>query len=340
MPYRVSACFEDFIKFKVNLDPERVKIARTSRDNLLDNIKQLCVDGKLPKHYAEKNVHYGSFARRTKIRPLDDIDLMVCFSACGGHYVEVRPNALYTIKMQDGLNIYDDLSDEQGNLNSRKMINYIIKNLSSLRDYNKAEMHRNQEAVTLQLKSYEWNYDIIPCFYANDDFYLIPDGNGNWKKTDPRIDAQRMTTVDTHVKWNRYAKDLHTFVRLMKYWKKEKWGDAVGSYMFEQMILNYAEANGLQSDWQNSVSKCLNYLFRNIYYTVNDPKGMQGDLNTLDMDSKKKLSAIAKADYETSTAAIIAESVSAMMNTNHAAAIKHWRTIFGNGFKFYGESYE
>ena len=47
MPYRVSACFEDFIKFKVNLDPERVKIARTSRDNLLDNIKQLCVDGKL-----------------------------------------------------------------------------------------------------------------------------------------------------------------------------------------------------------------------------------------------------------------------------------------------------
>jgi hypothetical protein len=88
------------------------------------------------------------------------------------------------------------------------MINYIIKNQSSLRDYNKAEMHRNQEAVTLQLKSYEWNYDIIPCFYANDDFYLIPDGNGNWKKTDPRIDAQRMTTVDTHVKWNRYANSL------------------------------------------------------------------------------------------------------------------------------------
>ena len=340
MPYRVSACFEDFIRFKVNLEPERVKIARTSRDNLLDNIKQLCVDGKLPKHYAEMNVHYGSFSRRTKIRPLDDIDLMVCFSACGGHYVEVQPNALYTIKMQDGLNIYDDLQDEQRNLNSRKMINFIIKNLSSLSDYKKAEMHRNQEAVTLQLKSYEWNFDIIPCFYANDDFYLIPDGNGNWKKTDPRIDAQRMTTVDTHVKWNRYAKDLHTFIRLMKYWKKEKWGDAVGSYMFEQMALNYAEVNGLQSDWQNSVGKCLDYLSRNIYFTVADPKGMQGDLNTLDMDSKKRLSAIAKAYYETSTAAIIAESVSAMMNTNHEAAIKHWRTIFGNGYKLYGESYE
>ena len=106
------------------------------------------------------------------------------------------------------------------------------------------------------------------------------------------------------------------------------------------MILNYAETKGLQPDWQNSVSKCLDYLSRNIYFTIADPKGMQGDLNTLDMDSKKKLSAIAKSDYDTSTTAIIAESVSAMMNTNHATAISHWHTIFGDGFKLYGESYE
>ena len=340
MPFRVNACFDDFIKFKVNLDPERVEIARSSRDNLLDNIKQLCVDGKLPKHYVEHNLHYGSFARRTKIQPLDDIDLMVCFSGCGGLYWEVRPNALYTIKMPNGLSIYDGLQDEQGNLNSRKMINYFIKNLSPLKDYSKAEMHRCQEAVTLQLKSYEWNYDIIPCFYTTGDFYLIPDGKGNWKKTDPRIDTQRLTTVDTHIKWNQNAKDLHTFIRIMKYWKNEKWGDAVGSYMFEQMILNYAEVNGVHSDWQNSVSKCLDYLSRFIYMAVADPKRMQGDLNTLDMDSRNRLSEIAKCDYFTSIKAIIAESVSDGMNTNHAAAIECWRTIFGAGFKLYGESYE
>ncbi|MBO6254382.1 MAG: hypothetical protein J6O49_12115 [Bacteroidaceae bacterium] len=340
MPYRVNACFEDFIKFKVNLDPDRVRIARTSRDNLLGNLQQLCDAGTMPPHYSEKNVHYGSFARRTKINPLDDIDLMVCFSACDGHYIEVQSNSLYYVKMQDGLNIYDDLQDEQGYLNSRKLINYIIKSLTPLRDYRKSDMHRNQEAVTLQLKSYEWNFDIVPCFYATDDFYLIPDGNGNWKKTDPRIDALRIATVDTQVKLNRFAKDLHTFVRLMKYWKQVKWGDAVSSYMFEQMILNYAESKGLQSDWQNNVSKCLDYLSRNIYFTVNDPKGMQGNLNTLDMETKKKLSAIAKTDYDTSTTAIIAESVADMMKTNHASAINHWHTIFGTDFKLYGQSYE
>lgn len=220
MPYKVNSCFDDFINCEVNLKSERVNIARTSRNNLLDNIKQLCDEGRLPEHYAEKNVSYGSFARRTKVRPLDDIDLMICFSACGGHYIEVSPNSLYTIQMQDGLSIYDDLRDEQGNLNSRKLINYIIKNITSLKDYKKAEMHRNQEAATLLLRSYEWNFDIIPCFYASDDFYLIPDGKGNWKKTDPGIDAQRIESIDCQVKFNRQSKDLHTFIRLMKYWKR------------------------------------------------------------------------------------------------------------------------
>lgn len=340
MPYRVNSCFEDFIRFKVNLDPDRVRIARTSRDNLLDNLKQLCNEGKLPRHYAEMNVHYGSFARRTKIRPLDDIDLMVCFSACGGHYMEFQPNVLYKIKMQDGLNIYKDLNDEQGYLNSRKLINYIIRNLSSLRDYKKADMHRNQEAATLQLKSYEWNFDIVPCFYAADGFYLIPDGNGNWKKTDPRIDAQRINHVDAIVKRNPNTKDLYTFIRLMKYWKREKWGDSVGSYMFEQMILNFAERGGMQSDWQNSVSQCLRWLEQSIYYPVNDPKDMQGNLNTLDKATMDRLSSRAKTDYDASKNAVTDEIASLILKSTIEEAIAYWHGIFGKEFKTYGESYE
>ncbi len=283
MPYRVNACFEDFIQYQVNLDTNRTNIARGSRDNLLENLKELSDAGTLPKHYTEKNLHFGSFARKTKIRPLDDIDLMVCLSACGGHYIEVTPNTLYTIKMVDGLEIYDDLKDDDGNLNSRKLINRIVKGLSTLRDYKKAEIKRNQEAATLQLKSYEWNFDIVPCFFATGDFYLIPDGNGNWKKTDPRIDIQRIENVKTSVNQrNSNSKDLLTFIRLMKYWKKVNWTDDVGSYLFEQMVLNFAQSQGLKSDWQSNVKDCLLSLSQQILGTVNDPKGMQGDLNTLD----------------------------------------------------------
>lgn len=340
MPYNVNACFEDFLRFQVNLDSERTKIARTSRDNLLDNLKELCNAGILPKHYEEKNLHYGSFARKTKIRPLDDIDLMVCLSALGGHYLEITPNTLYTIKMQDNIAIYDELKDEQGNLNSRKLINRIIQGLSPLRDYKKAEIKRNQEAATLQLKSYEWNFDIVPCFYANDDFYLIPDGKGNWKKTDPRIDDLRMNQAKTNVmRWNSNAKDLQTFIRLMKYWKKENWSDVVGSYMFEQMILTYVESHGLKSDWQSNVQDCLLSLSQQIFGTVNDPKRMQGDLNILDHNTRRKYSQIANSDYNTSRTAIIEENTANMYQRTHEKAISLWNEVFGDGFKKYGESY-
>lgn len=340
MPYRVNSCFESFIVYKVNLDTNRTRIARSSRDNLLVNLKELSDAGTLPKHYAEKNLHYGSFARKTKIRPLDDIDLMVCLSACGGHYTEITPNVLYTIKMQDNLDIYEELKDDQGNLNSRKLINRIIKGLTPLRDYKKAEIKRNQEAATLQLKSYEWNFDIVPCFYATDDFYLIPDGNGNWKKTDPRIDTQRMEHVKSVVRqWNTNANDLQTFIRVMKYWKKENWSDCVGSYLFEQMVLNYAQTKGLKSDWQSNVHECLLSLSQQILGTVNDPKGMQGDLNTLDADSRKKQSGIAYSDYQTSGKAITEEITADMFHGTHEKAISLWNEVFGDGFKLYGESY-
>lgn len=340
MPYRVNACFEDFLKYQVNLDSERTKIARTSRDNLLENLKELCNSGTLPKHYAEKNLHFGSFARKTKIRQLNDIDLMVCLSACGGHYNEITPNTLYTIKMQANVTIYEELKDDQGNLNSRKLINRIIQGLSPLRDYKKAEIKRNQEAATLQLKSYEWNFDIVPCFYATNDFYLIPDGKGNWKKTDPRIDAQRMNQAKAFVmQCNNNAKDLQTFIRLMKYWKKENWSDCVGSYLFEQMILTFAESHGLKGDWQSNVQDCLLSLSQQIFGTVNDPKRIQGDLNTLDYDTRRRYSQIANSDYNTSRTAILEEATANMFQRTHEKAISLWNEVFGDGFKKYGESY-
>ena len=340
MPYSVNACFDDFLSHKVNLVSDRVETARTSRDNLIDNISQLCDKGELPKQYEQMILHFGSFARRTKIRPLDDIDIMFCLSGNGGFYTEIMPNSLYTIRMPDGLAIYNELTDINGNLNSRKLINRFISKLENVNDYSKAELHRNQEAVTLQLRSYEWNYDIVPCFFANEDFYLIPDGNGNWKKTDPRIDNSRMNRIDMKCKkGNNKGKDLHTFIRLMKYWKNQKWTTDVGSYMFEQMILNYADVYGMKSSWQENVSQCLDYLSRFIFYQVNDPKGMQGDLNSLDLATKNKLSASAEVDYNISVRAIIEEKVAAVMNTNHSEAIKKWNAIFGNEFKLYGMSY-
>ena len=81
MASTVNAAFEEFLRDSVRLDPNTTKTARASRDNLIDNIIAFSGDSDFFDVYDSMNLLFGSFARRTKIRPLDDIDLMICLSA-------------------------------------------------------------------------------------------------------------------------------------------------------------------------------------------------------------------------------------------------------------------
>ena len=195
MSTTVNNAFSEFMKCTVNLDAGITKIARASRDNLIENIKSFSGDTDFFQIYDEKILRFGSFERRTKIRPIDDIDLMLCMSGEGKRTYLEKDSAIFIngceADSNNGL-----LTDDTTYLNSTKVINRFISKLSRLKDYKKAEMHKNHEAATLQLKSYTWNFDVVPCFYTHTNYYLIPDGAGNWKKTDPRIDNKRTTNIN------------------------------------------------------------------------------------------------------------------------------------------------
>ena len=339
MPYTVNSSFSGFLSHVINTDPERTALARSSRQNLIDNIAALSDKYELPLLYKEKHINYGSFERKTKICEVDDVDMMLCISGCGGTYT-MHNKDLYTINMPDGVSVLSELREEDGTLNSRKLINRFIQKLSALRDYRKAALHRNQEAMTLKFKSYEWNFDVVPCFFASDDFYLIPDGQGNWKRTDPRIDAARIDQAATQTKnSNLRAINIREFIRLMKFWKKQKWGDKIGSYAFEQLMLSYIETHIVQNDWQTNVHDALLYLSQNIMYSIPDPKGIQGNLVDLTFQDKQSLSASAFIDYQTAQKAISLEITANLLNTNHKAAIDEWHKLFGDKFKTYGQFY-
>ena len=83
MATTVNSAFQEFMKNIVNLDPDIVSSARDSRDNLLDNIDEFNGEDGFFKLYKDANVHFGSFARKTKPRELNDIDLMIGISAEG-----------------------------------------------------------------------------------------------------------------------------------------------------------------------------------------------------------------------------------------------------------------
>lgn len=331
MPYSVNSCFDIFMRDSVNLDPERTTTARTSRDWLVHKIEDLANNGKIPPLYNGANhIIFGSFARNTKIRPLDDIDIMIMFDAqgCTTDDVTKITRKTYPIYVNNPhAKLLPDYCDGKI-LNSRKMIEAIKKELGNIPRYSKAEIHRNQEAVTLQLSSYEWNFDIVPCFYTTTGFYVIPDGKGNWKGTDPRIDQNRVTQANLRVNGA-----LLPAIRLMKYWKKEHWGDEVSSYLFENFMIDWA--NNLiifPSTYPQLVKRALEALSSKIMMDYYDPKGFQGNINNLDIYARSRLATMASQDASKASTAIQYEQ-----NYMTEAAINKWIGIFGNEFPGYGK---
>ena len=328
MPYTVNTCFEKFRKDVVDLEPGQTKTARASRDFVYKNIGILFQKGLLPRLYPVMNLNFGSFERKTKQSKLDDIDLMVCYNGIGGSYSTEINNKLYKIVFDKSIPVIKDCLEENGLLNSRKVVNQLIKALDQVPLYSMAEMHRDHEAARLQLSSYPWNFDIVPCFYTTQQFYLIPDGQGNWKNTDPRIDRARVLKND--FKNQNLATPL---IRLLKYWKELKWGDAVSSYMFEQMVLDYLESIPvlMAHSWQVRVMNVFGYLRTAIKNPVMDPKGIQGDLNELDKDTRDRLSVIASMSSLSAEQAIKYER-----NGETQKAISQWKLVFGAQFPDYG----
>jgi len=122
------------------------------------------------------------------------------------------------------------------------VINKLLSKLNDVPQYEKAETSRNREAATLNLLSYAWSFDIVPCFFTspewdNRTYYLIPDGNGNWKKTDPRIDGNRVIVINQQQ--SGYALNL---IRIVKYWNRRPTMPSMQSYLLECMLLNYTES--------------------------------------------------------------------------------------------------
>lgn len=320
MSKTVNSAFRDFLDNEVNLDSNQSKRARGSRDYLITNIAEFGKATDFFDLYSGFNLYYGSFARKTKKRPLDDIDLMVGFSGRGYSYQQEGDH--YLISVNDRNKGYGCTDD--GYLNSRKVIELLKSRLYQISNYQKAEMHRNMQAITLQLSSYPWNFDIVPCFYTDAGFYLIPNGYGKWEKTDPRIDNNHTTNLN-----QRFGGHLLELIRLVKYLNSRKLTVTIPSYLLEVIILNYYDDQQFNGTWR--IDDELQNIFRkigsSIYFDVLDPKEIQGNINSLDREERAKAS-----DFWGKEADIALNAVLQRIMGNEQAAIDIWGDIFGEDF--------
>lgn len=329
MAKSVNQAFNEFNLNTVNLIKANTDTARSSRDWLIEQLLSFPERVEnFPNDYPLKHIKYGSFARNTKIRPLDDIDLMYCLAGGNAYYsVDDMNSSKYYIHTPNATNELKLLSNENNILNSIRIVNKIVSALKNVPQYSNAEAKRNQEAAVLNLTSYPWSYDIVPCFYTVQGFYLIPDGSGNWKATNPGIDIDNISQVN-----KTYGGKVYQLVRTLKYWNSNFTSPKMSSYLFEVLILNFVKSLGSQNDYNDiNIRDFFYYLSELIIYDVQDPKGIQGNINDLTFEQRQRISNKARECYDLSTLAVDYE----INKEDQKKAIELWARIFGLNFPKY-----
>ncbi|QHM74077.1 SMODS domain-containing nucleotidyltransferase [Mixta intestinalis] len=327
MATTVTTAFNELMKDTVNIRKEDNDVARASRDWLIYKVNDFEKDGLFPVSYPDIHIAFGSFARRTKIRPLDDIDLMFGLSGDNARYFSLG-NQIIIISPGTYSRLHRYRHDGANTICSVKILNAFKRRLQNIAQYAQAEIRRNQEAVTLKLVSRDWNFDIVPCFCTRYDvygrnYYLIPDGKGHWKFTDPRIDRDRVTAVNVQNQGN-----VLNVIRAVKYWQRRSTMPSMSSYLLETLILNYYSNKNFCSKFVRvELEKLFRYLGGFVLFGVNDPKGIQGDINTLEAEDRLKISERCFLDADKAAVACIFER-----QQNHQEAVSMWREVFGPQF--------
>lgn len=336
MPFTVWSAFNDFRQNMVDLPTDTTDKARVSRDYLFDQITRLAYNNTdFPRLYNGNRsfVPFGSFARKTKVRPLDDIDVLVLMNGYGTYEYQLTIGSSCRLGISEPSSHLLQFVDETGYVNSTRVINRIKLHLFSISNYQKADLKKNMQAVVLNLKSYPWVFDIVPAVPMGNNgvinYYLIPDGYGNWIRTDPRLDARNITAVNS-----KHNGKFLGLMRLLKYWNNRAYyKPRLGSYYFETLVIKVFSSLWAEiTDYPNAIryffEQCPTYLMT----SCPDPKNLGGNLDAnVTRDVKIKIRDFMIQQLQVADFALYYEKYS-----RHREAIAEWRKIFGSDFPIYG----
>ncbi len=177
----------------------------------------------------------GSYARGTKIYPLDDIDVMMVIDGTGLRAIhqgqildaEVRGSRKTNNPIMQYLG-WDQL------LGSRTVVELFHGALKQ--SHPNSKIKDSGQAVNVTLAN-GLGIDIVPSFHivpsdGSQDFYYIPLGRGSdgWLVTNPKLDAQIAATYD-----EKFNGKFTGLVRLIKHWNRYFAADLLQSYHLETM---------------------------------------------------------------------------------------------------------
>jgi len=333
----VAGAFNSFIESEITIplgSRSRASASHTRLRQLLDD--ENANDERFPRILAEADDDFlgGSFARHTKIWPLDDIDIYLPLDGAGLVYTSSGTTLPYGVQSDDAdqsnpLLAAGDRWMDGPYISSRKLINGFAE---ALRDHypTTTRVRRAGEAVNVTLSS-ELGFDVVPCFSLSPwstgepAFYLMPDGHGGWIRTNPRID----TDVSAYLQ-GKNSKTHRPAVKLLKWWNENRFADRFESYYIELAIMRDTANRNRFSVFDVSVSTATAAAFKALYAAVGGGNLQSWIPEAPPVAPPSLTLAQVTALYSAVTSSL--EAVAWEQSGSPTEALKTWQSIFGDSF--------
>lgn len=239
-----STYFEELLTSKINI-PDGIRgQAIVSHNSIRETLRgEFDRDITFPPVLKGADFLGGSFARHTKVRPLDDIDIYVPLDGSNLFYYEAGRIQPFNV---NGENLsWNPLLGQRfaigGWVSSSKVVSEVCSVLR--RRFPQTKIKPDGQSVSLRMAygqsstSDGLGFDVVPCFSLSPQtqegapFYLIPDGRGGWIRTNPLTDA-----LVADILQETHDKNFRKIVKVVKYWNSEFFNEKLNSYFIELVI--------------------------------------------------------------------------------------------------------
>jgi len=298
----VSLAISRYINEEIKLSMTDISNSATSRKWFLDRIQnKIAQQHNSPILYAsDPFVHFGSYFKGTKVKSVDEYDVLVVIDSNTGAYSKNNVNIGTGLGSANPNYKYDQCfykSDGTG-ISPNKFLNWLKGiTLDIVNSFGGEAPERNGQAITASIKSQNIKIDLVPCgiFRKNDGtiFYNIPKGDqGNgWIETAPHLDKQRLDSA------SNTRNNLKNVIRLCKK-IRDNYNFCVSSFAIETAVIDYS----LTQTWHNNIYHDLYYSLnhlRSVFVSgvINDPydfENLIADVQSLDWYSKRISSILIK----------------------------------------------
>lgn len=185
----INTALEKLLETNINISQAARSQGSTSHNYIRDVLKGKNDTNSSFPRLLDGDFLSGSYARGTKLKPLDDIDVMVVIDGAG---LRVLNNGLVQdVEVRGSGQNENPILQHMGPdslLSSKTVMSLFQQALNETHPNSK--IRNDEQAVNVWLESYGLGIDVVPCFHLiprNDmrDHYFIPAG-GSARRSRPR----------------------------------------------------------------------------------------------------------------------------------------------------------